>query len=73
LLYFARWPGSALRYLELDCGNVQKQNFAEIWENSKVFRNLRDLSNTAASAANVNLSKCVEVVGHARTKLRGIT
>ena len=31
-------------YLELDCGNVQKQNFAEIWENSKVFRNLRDLS-----------------------------
>jgi heme b synthase len=31
-------------YLELDCGNVQKQNFAEIWENSAVFGNLRDLS-----------------------------
>jgi len=31
-------------YLELDCGNVQKQSFAEIWENSEVFRNLRDLS-----------------------------
>jgi len=31
-------------YLELDCGNVQKQNFAEIWKNSDVFRNLRDLS-----------------------------
>jgi radical SAM protein with 4Fe4S-binding SPASM domain len=31
-------------YLELDCGNVQKQSFADIWENSEVFRNLRDLS-----------------------------
>ena len=31
-------------YLELDCGNVQKQSFAEIWENSEVFRNIRDLS-----------------------------
>jgi len=31
-------------YLELDCGNVQKQSFGEIWENSEVFRNLRDYS-----------------------------
>ena len=31
-------------YLELDCGNVQKQSFSEIWENSEVFQNLRDLS-----------------------------
>jgi heme b synthase len=31
-------------YLELDSGNVQKQSFAEIWENSEVFRNLHDLS-----------------------------
>lgn len=31
-------------YLELDCGNVQKQSFAEIWENSEVFINLRDFS-----------------------------
>lgn len=29
-------------YLELDCGNVLKQSFADIWENSVVFRNLRD-------------------------------
>jgi len=29
-------------YLELDCGNVQRQSFGEIWENSEVFRNLRD-------------------------------
>jgi heme b synthase len=36
--------GQPCGYLELDCGNVQKQSFAEIWENSKVFRNLRDLS-----------------------------
>ena len=31
-------------YLELDCGNVQRQGFAEIWENSDIFRNLRDYS-----------------------------
>jgi len=29
-------------YLELNCGNVKKQTFADIWENSKVFRNLRN-------------------------------
>lgn len=31
-------------YLELDCGNVKKKSFADIWENSDVFRNLRDYS-----------------------------
>jgi heme b synthase len=31
-------------YLELDCGNIQKQSFAQIWANSEVFGNLRDLS-----------------------------
>jgi radical SAM protein with 4Fe4S-binding SPASM domain len=31
-------------YLELDCGNVRKQSFGEIWESSEVFRNLRDYS-----------------------------
>lgn len=31
-------------YLELDCGNVLKQRFADIWENSEVFRDLRDYS-----------------------------
>ncbi len=30
-------------YLELDCGNVREQSFREIWENSPIFRNLRDL------------------------------
>ncbi len=29
-------------YLELDCGNVQKQSFGGIWENAEVFSNLRD-------------------------------
>jgi heme b synthase len=29
-------------YLELDCGNVQRQRFAEIWKTSEVFRKLRD-------------------------------
>jgi heme b synthase len=29
-------------YLELDCGNVRKQSFKEIWENSPVFVNLRN-------------------------------
>jgi heme b synthase len=31
-------------YLELDCGNVKKKSFANVWENSEVFRNLRDYS-----------------------------
>lgn len=31
-------------YLELNCGNVKKKSFASIWENSVVFRNLRDYS-----------------------------
>ncbi len=29
-------------YLELDCGNIREKTFGEIWENSPVFRNLRD-------------------------------
>ncbi|NTV41731.1 MAG: heme b synthase [Syntrophobacteraceae bacterium] len=29
-------------YLELDCGNVREKSFKEIWENSEVFKNLRD-------------------------------
>jgi heme b synthase len=31
-------------YLDLDCGNVQEQSFAGIWEKSAVFGNLRDYS-----------------------------
>jgi AdoMet-dependent heme synthase len=31
-------------YLELECGNVQKQSFGEIWETSEIFCNLRDYS-----------------------------
>jgi heme b synthase len=30
-------------YLELNCGNVRKQSFKEIWENSPVFLNLRNM------------------------------
>jgi heme b synthase len=29
-------------YLELDCGNVRKQSFKEIWENAPVFLDLRN-------------------------------
>jgi radical SAM protein with 4Fe4S-binding SPASM domain len=31
-------------YLELDCGQVSRQGFAEIWSGSPIFRDLRDLS-----------------------------
>ena len=31
-------------YLELDCGQVSEKGFADIWEGSEIFRNLRDLS-----------------------------
>ncbi len=30
-------------YLELDCGNVREKSFRDIWLNSAVFHNLRDL------------------------------
>ncbi len=31
-------------YLELDCGRIREKSFPEIWSDSSVFRNLRDLS-----------------------------
>ncbi len=31
-------------YLELDCGQVKEKNFGEIWANSSVFKNLRNLN-----------------------------
>jgi heme b synthase len=30
-------------YLELDCGQLSQKNFSDIWKNSDIFRNLRDL------------------------------
>lgn len=31
-------------YLEIPCGDLRKQTFKEVWENSEVFKNLRDFS-----------------------------
>jgi len=31
-------------YLEIPCGDLRKQSFKEVWENSEVFKNLRDFS-----------------------------
>jgi len=31
-------------YLELDCGQIKEKGFEEIWENSPIFKNLRDLN-----------------------------
>ena len=31
-------------YLELDCGQVKEKDFAEIWQNAPIFKNLRDLN-----------------------------
>lgn len=31
-------------YLELDCGNVRKEGFRKAWEESQIFKNLRDFS-----------------------------
>jgi len=31
-------------YLELDCGQVGESSFADIWKNSTIFKNLRDLN-----------------------------
>jgi len=32
-------------YLDVEAGNVREQSFGEIWQNSTLFNNLRDLSN----------------------------
>lgn len=32
-------------YLELDCGNIRKQRFRDIWEKSPIFQDLRDYKN----------------------------
>ncbi|MCK5100109.1 MAG: SPASM domain-containing protein, partial [Desulfobacteraceae bacterium] len=32
-------------FLDVDCGDVTKQPFNEIWDNSKVFKELRNFSN----------------------------
>jgi AdoMet-dependent heme synthase len=44
-------------YLELDCGNVLKQSFGEIWENSEVFCNLRDYSKYAGKCGRCEFIK----------------
>lgn len=31
-------------YFSLPAGNIKKQSFREIWENSELFKNLRDFS-----------------------------
>ncbi|PMP65405.1 MAG: heme b synthase [Thermodesulfobacterium geofontis] len=31
-------------YLEIPCGDLRKQTFKEVWENSEVFKNLRDFT-----------------------------
>lgn len=31
-------------YLELDCGNIREKPFHEIWENSEIFKNLRNFN-----------------------------
>ncbi|MGV8074217.1 MAG: heme b synthase [Syntrophobacteraceae bacterium] len=32
-------------YLEIDCGNIRRNPFSEIWQTSRIFRNLRDFKN----------------------------
>jgi AdoMet-dependent heme synthase len=44
-------------YLELDCGNVFQQSFAEVWENSAVFRNLRDYTKYAGKCGHCEFIK----------------
>ncbi|HOW56634.1 MAG TPA: radical SAM protein [Smithellaceae bacterium] len=44
-------------YLEVDCGNVQRQSFRHIWETSEVLRNLRDLNNYKGKCGRCEFSK----------------
>jgi heme b synthase len=52
-------------YLELDCGNVRKQSFKEIWDNSPVFLNLR---NTDGYKGKCGICKYRKVCGGCRAR-----
>lgn len=52
-------------YLEVDCGNVRNQSFQDIWENSEVFRRLR---NFKALAGKCGRCEYVRVCGGCRAR-----
>jgi len=52
-------------YLELDCGNLRKQSFKEIWETSPVFLNLR---NTDGYKGKCGLCEYRKVCGGCRAR-----
>lgn len=52
-------------YLELNCGNVKKKSFADIWENSEVFRDLRDYSKYEGKCGHC---KFIKVCGGCRAR-----
>jgi heme b synthase len=60
-------------YLELDCGNVRKQSFKDIWENSPVFLNLRNTDGYKGNVESVNTEKSVEAVVPGPMKALGTT
>jgi heme b synthase len=52
-------------FLELDCGNIKDQSFAEVWENSKIFNDLR---NYDALKGKCGICKYNDVCGGCRAR-----
>ena len=57
-------------YLEVDSGNIQRQSFRQIWENSGVFKNLRDLNNYGGKCGRCEF---IKVCGGCRARAYEVT
>ena len=57
-------------YLELDCGQIKEQSFADIWKNSGIFKNLRDLQQLQGKCGHCEF---IRVCGGCRARAHEIT
>jgi heme b synthase len=57
-------------YLELDCGQIKENSFADIWKNSGIFKNLRDLQQLKGKCGHCEF---IRVCGGCRARAHEIT
>ncbi|MCX5840920.1 MAG: heme b synthase [Deltaproteobacteria bacterium] len=57
-------------YLELDCGQIKEKSFADIWKNSGIFKNLRDLQQLQGKCGHCEF---IRVCGGCRARAHEIT
>ena len=57
-------------YLDLDCGQIKENSFADIWKNSGIFKNLRDLQQLKGKCGHCEF---IRVCGGCRARAHEIT